>query len=129
MGANPRVVSVLRDGYSLLFKQRPPSDKVPSDSERLCKPFKKPVFKGSIAQSNRQVGSGKSGCQVIPCLLQPAFPSSETQQKMETNLGSQSVESSVRNSLQSSGGPIGPLGSEVQWPLLKLDGPNFLKTN
>ena len=32
--------------------------------------------------------------------------------------------SSVRNSLQSSGGPIGPLGSEVQWPLLKLDGPN-----
>ena len=37
--------------------------------------------------------------------------------------------SSVRNSLQSSGGPIGPLGSEVQWPLLKLDGPNFLNTN
>ena len=32
----------------------------------------------------------------------------------------------MRNSLQSSGGPQ---GSEVQWPLLKLDGPNFLKTN
>ena len=40
-----------------------------------------------------------------------------------------SVGDSVRNSLQSSGGPIGPQGSEVQWPLLKLDGPNFLKTN
>ena len=40
-----------------------------------------------------------------------------------------SCEYSVRNSLQSSGGPIGPQGSEVQWPLLKLDGPNFLKTN
>ena len=39
------------------------------------------------------------------------------------------VWTSVRNSLQSSGGPIGPQGSEVQWPLLKLDGPNFLKTN
>ena len=23
----------------------------------------------------------------------------------------------------------GPLGSEVQWPLLKLDGPDFLNTN
>ena len=39
------------------------------------------------------------------------------------------LQPSVRNSLQSSGGPIGPQGSEVQWPLLKLDGPNFLKTN
>ena len=41
---------------------------------------------------------------------------------------SRKVLSSVRNSLQSSGSPIGPPGSEVQWPLLKLDGPNFLKT-
>ena len=38
--------------------------------------------------------------------------------------GKVTVQISVRNSLQSSGGPIGPLGSEVQWPLLKLDGPN-----
>ena len=39
----------------------------------------------------------------------------------------------VRNLLPSNGGPIGPLGSEVQWPLLKLDGPklfkNFFLTN
>ena len=34
---------------------------------------------------------------------------------------------SVRNSLPSNGGPIGPLGSEVQWPLLKLDGPKLFK--
>ena len=44
-------------------------------------------------------------------------------------LNSLTAVNSVRNSLQSSGGPIGPQGSEVQWPLLKLDGPNFLKTN
>ena len=35
--------------------------------------------------------------------------------------------SSVRNSLPSNGGPIGPLGSEVQWPLVKLDGPKLFK--
>ena len=33
----------------------------------------------------------------------------------------------MRNSLPSNGGPIGPLGSEVQWPLLKLDGPKLFK--
>ena len=32
-------------------------------------------------------------------------------------LGKSLVLFSVRNSLQSSGGPIGPLGSEVQWPI------------
>ena len=36
---------------------------------------------------------------------------------------------SVRNSLPSNSGPIGPLGSEVQWPLLKLDGPKLFKKN
>ena len=104
MGANPRVVSVLRDGYTLPFKQRPPLTWSP-DSEQLCKSFKEPVIKKGIAHSDRQVGSGKSGCQVFPCFLQPAFPSSETQHKMETNLGSQSVESLPQSRYFQNGNP------------------------
>ena len=47
--------------------------------------------------------------------------------KHETDSSKSFLPSSVRNSLPSNGGPIGPLGSEVQWPLLKLDGPKLFK--
>ena len=92
MGANPRVVSVLRDGYTLPFKQRPPYNKGPFDSKRLCKPHHKHVPKRSPGKSHAQVGSGKGGCQLVPGLLQPTFSSSQTQQEMEANLRSKSAQ-------------------------------------
>ena len=70
MGANPRVVAVLKEGCTLPFKMRPPSHKVTSGQERLCKPRQEPASKRSIASSSAKVGRGESGCPVIPSLLQ-----------------------------------------------------------
>ena len=50
------------------------------------------IFKRSLTQPHEQVGSRKSGCQVISGTLQPAFPCPQTKQKMETNLGSKPIE-------------------------------------
>ena len=105
MGANPRVVSVLRDGYTLPFKQRPPLTRSPLIQSGYENPSRNRSLKEGIAHSDRQVGSGKSGCQVFPCFLQPAFPGSETQQKMETNLGSQSVQSLPQSRYLQNGNP------------------------
>ena len=68
-----------------------PFDKVSHSSEWLCKPSKEPVLKGSLTKSHEQVSSRKGGYQVVSGFLQPAFPCPQTKQKMETNLGPESV--------------------------------------
>ena len=59
---------------------------------RILKPYQKLLPKRGFTQSRRKVGSRKSGCQVIPGLLQSTLSCPNTKQKMETNLGSKSVE-------------------------------------
>ena len=73
MGANPRVVSVLRRLHPSLQIETL-FDKVPSGSKWLCQSSKEPVLKRNLAQSHGQVGRRKSGCQVVPGILQPVFP-------------------------------------------------------
>ena len=94
MGANPRVVSILKDGYTLPFKQRPLLTRFPlvQTSKWLCQSSEKLVLKRGLTQSCDQVGSGKSGCQVIPGVLQPTFSCSQAQQKIEANPRSKSAE-------------------------------------
>ena len=92
MGVNPWVVSILKEGYTLPFKQKAPFNKVPLDSKRLLKPNQEYIPKRSPYKSHEQVGSGKGGCQVVPGLLQPSFPGSQTKQKMEANLRSKSAQ-------------------------------------
>ena len=70
-----------------------PFDKVSFGSKWLRESHQKPVSKRSLGQSHRKVGSGKSSCQVVSGLLQLTLPSSQTQQKMEANLGSKSAKS------------------------------------
>ena len=72
------------------FQTKAPVSKGSSGSKRLRKPNQKHVPKRSPGRSHAQVGSGKGSCQVVPGLLQPSLPSSETEQKMEANLRSQS---------------------------------------
>ena len=91
MGANPRVVSILKEGYTLPFKQRPLLVRFPLGSKWLRQSYKKSVVKRGSPKSQKEVGSRKGGCQVVPGVLQPSFPSSETKQEMEANLGFESV--------------------------------------
>ena len=93
LGANPRVVSILRAGYTLPFKMRPPLTRSPVVLSGYANPCQEPALKGGIASSNAKVGSGKSGCQVLPSFLQPAIPSTQTKQQVDTDFGLKSAES------------------------------------
>ena len=91
MGANPRVVSILKEGYTLPFKQRPRLVRFPLVQSGFASSIKNLFFKRGSPKSQEKVGSRKSGCQVVPGLLQPSFSGSETEQEVEANLGSESV--------------------------------------
>ena len=84
-------------GIHATLQNQTPSDPFTSDQEWLCSPGKKQVPQRGFARSHKQVGSGKSGCPVIPGLLQPVVSSPKAQQKMETNLGPQQTESIFAN--------------------------------
>ena len=75
LGANPQVVSVLRAGYSLPFSQKP-----------LLTRF--PLIHSGYANPTKSRFSG---------LLQPPFSCTQTGQKMETHLGSESVKPVLEN--------------------------------
>ena len=82
----------LEGGLHPSIQTETPIDKVSPSSKWLCQPSKEPVLKGSLNQSHEEVGSRKGGYQVVSGFLQPAFPCPQTKQKMETNLGPESVE-------------------------------------
>ena len=67
-----------------------PFDKVPPGSKCLRQSNKESALKRGTHRFHEQVGSRKSGCQVVPGFLQPSSVS-QTQQKIEANLRSESV--------------------------------------
>ena len=93
MGANPRVVSVLKDGYSLPFNQRLLLTRVPLVHSGYANPTKSRSLFRVSARSHRETGSGKSGYQIVSGFLQLAFSCPQTEQKMEANLRSKPVKS------------------------------------
>ena len=85
------MVSVLREGYTLPFKQRPWLIRYSLVQSGYANPVKNRFLKETI-QSNEQVCSKKGDCQVVSGFLRLTFPCPQTKQKMETNPGSESVE-------------------------------------
>ena len=79
-------------GLHSSLQAKAPFDKVPLDSKRLLKSNQEHVPKRSPYKSHEQVGSRKGGCQVVPGFLQPSFSGSQTKQKMEANLRSESCQ-------------------------------------
>ena len=68
-----------------------PAGQIPLGSKWLRQSCQESAIKRGSFKSQKKVGSRKSGCQVVPGLLQPSFPGPETKQKMEANLGFESV--------------------------------------
>ena len=91
MGANPRVISVLKEGYTLPFKQRPLLTRFPLVHSGYANPVKNRFLKEALLSLMNELVVEKV---VIKSsgFLQPAFPCPQTKQKMETNLGPESVE-------------------------------------
>ena len=66
-------------------------EKISFDSQWLRKSYQKLFPQRGFAKSHRKAGSRKGGYQVVSGLLQPPLSCPQTEQKMETNLGSNSV--------------------------------------
>ena len=88
LGANPRVVSILREGYATLQNQAT-SDPIPCDQEWLCSPREKQGLVSSIDRTHKQVGSRKGGNKILPGLLQPPLSGTKIKSEMEAYLGPQ----------------------------------------
>ena len=87
LGANPRVVSILREGYTLPFKMRPPLSRFPLITSGYANPAR---------SLGRKVGGRKGSGADLPILLQPPVPGPKTRQ-VASNLGSQSTQSFSQN--------------------------------
>ena len=73
--------------YSALQTEAP-LDKVSCGWKWLRQPSQKQVSEGSLDKSHRKLGSRESSCQVVPGFLQLSLSGTQTEQKMEANLGS-----------------------------------------
>ena len=67
------------------------------DCEQICKSRQEQGPFRSSCLPHPKEGSGKSGCQVIPGLLQPSFSCSQTQQQMASHFGFERSQSLPRD--------------------------------
>ena len=82
-----------KKGLHLAPQTKTGSNQVPSGSKWLCKPIQKHASQRGSCRSHAKVGSRKGSGQVVPGLLQPPVPGSQTKRQMETNLRLKSFES------------------------------------
>ena len=82
-----------KKGLHFALQTKTGSNQVPSGSKWLCKPIQKHASQRGSCKSHAKVGSRKGSGQVVPGLLQPPVPGSQTKRQMETNLRLKSVES------------------------------------
>ena len=82
-----------------------PLDKGSLGSQWLRKSYQKPFPQRVSVRSHTEAGSRKGGYQVVSGFLQPAFSCPQTEQKVETNLRSESVKSVFEGQLIQDGNP------------------------
>ena len=92
LGSNPRVVSILKEGYTLPFRERPPQP-LSLDSKQICQPTQEQVAFRSSVLPPTTASSGKGGCQVFSGFLQPSLSGSKAQQELATNLAPEPTQS------------------------------------
>ena len=93
MGSNPRVVSILKEGYSLPFKVRPPLSRSPVIVNHYADPVKSKNLKDSLQALIQKQAVEKvfimfircSSGHVISGFLQPVISGSKAQQQMATH--------------------------------------------
>ena len=94
-----------RGGLHPSLQAKTPFNQVSIGSKQLCKSNQKHVSQRRSRKSHEKVGSGKGGCQVLPGVLQPPFPGSQTQQEMEANSGFESLKSVPQHGYLQDGNP------------------------
>ena len=69
LGANPRVLSILKEGYSLPFRDRPPFNRFPLIVSKEANPLKNKCLTETLTSYIQKTSCRKSGCQVFPSLF------------------------------------------------------------
>ena len=105
MGVNPRVVSVLKDDYSLPFSQTPLLTRVPLVHSGYANPTKSHSLKESLLDLIGKRVVEKVVIKSSLAFLQPAFSCPQTEQKVEANLRSEPVKSLFEGQLIQDGNP------------------------
>ena len=78
LGSNPRVVSILREGYQLPFKERPPLTRYPVIASGSSNPLRKKSEQG-VPVSRSKTSYRKGFSSGVSGLLQPVVLGSKTQ--------------------------------------------------
>ena len=85
LGAGPKVVQILKEGYTLPFRIRPKLTRSPTVISCYVNPPQEPLPAGGITSAYRQKRSTTSTNPNIFELFQPTIFSPKTQQQMETH--------------------------------------------
>ena len=91
MGVGPRIVQILREGYTLPFRIWP-NHKVSHGHKLLCQSSQEQLPDGGITSAYRQK-CGRTGSQPDLPFFQPAVFGTQTQQQVETHTGPKQTES------------------------------------
>ena len=88
LGANPRVVSILKDRYILPFKIRPPLVRA-VDNQWICKPHQELLPEGGFACTDHQESGREGKGSDLSSFLQQDIHCPQTKSEMAANLGPQ----------------------------------------
>ena len=98
MGANPRVVSVLRDGYTLPFKQRPLLTRFPLVQSGYANPTKSRFLKEALVNLIEKLVVEKVVVKSSLAFYNRLFPVPKPKKKwIKTNPGSKSAKSILKD--------------------------------
>ena len=105
LGASPKVIRILREGYTLPFRFRPNLTRSPMVISKYVKPPKTVLPFGGTDSANKQECSRTGNKSDLPRVLQPAIFGSQTQQPVETYLGPEHFEHLFKHRVVQDGDP------------------------
>ena len=91
--AGPKVVQILKEGYTLPFRIRPKLTRYPTCRKLLCKSQQEELPAGGIASAYRQERSRAGTKSKVPGFLQQTIFSPKTKQQMEIYIRSEQTQS------------------------------------
>ena len=104
LGSSPKVVTILREGYTLPFQFRPNLTRSPTVISKYVNPQTVPPF-GGIVSADKQKCSRTGSKPKLTGVLQPAIFGAQTQQPVETHPGPEHPEHLPKHRVVQNGDP------------------------
>ena len=105
LGSSPKVVTILREGYTLPFQFRPNLTRLPTVISKYVNPQRQFHLLEALYQLDEQKCSGTGSKPKLPGFLQPAIFGTQTQQPVETYPGPEHLEHLPKHRVVQNGDP------------------------